>query len=226
MRTVETALKLLEDIEQYYSLSDTADSVLKSFLCIFTEKIRSPEHFSDLFWAFMQTVHDIDSLTHAYDPSVSSDPSLPNFELSFRGRAAFPTSLHSASPRLARQYAHPGWALNQSAQFNSLRTQGLFEDWQRKIRNVDSKFDPSGLPNPLLVDHGAGPAGAQLGGVRMDRYPFVARRIDDRPMVVSGLIARAIAEEAPIAVIDHLRTLARKIESTDLLPELGADVSI
>lgn len=209
MRSVETAISVLDDIETYYKHSDDAcGPVLKSFICIFAEVVESPEQFANLFWPFMQTVHDIDCLTHDYDAAVSSDPSSEAFELSFRGRAAFPTSLHPASQRTARRYAYPGWALNQSAQFNELRARGEFDDWKRKIRTVDAKFDPSGTSNPLLADHGEGSPGAQLGGIAMERYPFIARTADERPAVANTLITRAISEGATSTIVDRLHRLA------------------
>jgi FPC/CPF motif-containing protein YcgG len=212
MRTVESAVLLLDDIEQYYELTDGGDPILKSLLCIFTEDVENSQHFASLFWAFLQTVHDVDSLTHEYDPTVSSDPSAPTFELSFRGRAAFPTTLNPAGRRDARKYAYPGWALNQSAQFNELRAQGAFEDWQRKIRALDAKFDRSEVSNPLLVDHGQGSPGAQLGGVRMDNYPFVARTVEDRPQVANALVAKAVSEGASPDIIERLSALAAQLQ--------------
>lgn len=211
MRTVDTARKLLEDIDQYYRLSDDLDEIVKSMLCVFTEEVRSPEHFANMFWDFMQVTHDLDSLTHQYDQSVSSNPAESSFELSFRGRAAFPTTLHGNSPRSARKFAYAGWALNQSSQFNALRKAGKFEDWKRKIRTADKGFDPSGQSNPLLVDHGEASPVAQLGGAELPSYNFKARSTEDRAVVANNLLARAISESAGDDTLEYLKGIVTSL---------------
>lgn len=195
MYSIESACYLLDDIKAYYAKSDNIN-IVKTMLCIFTDPINSKEDFSTRFWKFMQLVVDIDSLQHPYDSTISSDPADQNFELSFCGRAAFPTTIHPAHDRTARRFAYPGWALNQSSQFGALRADGSFEDWQRKIRAADAAIDPSGQPNPLLVDHGDGSAASQLGQVVLPEYPFQYGGRDNVNQTRERLIQKAIIENA------------------------------
>ncbi|CAN0533558.1 unnamed protein product, partial [Scytosiphon promiscuus] len=57
---------------------------------------------------------------------------------------------------------------NQLRQFEKLREEGKFENWQNTIRKHDSKLDPSGSSNPILVDHGYGSAANQLAGSALE----------------------------------------------------------
>jgi FPC/CPF motif-containing protein YcgG len=196
LTTISSALKFLECLDGYFSLTDQNDPIEKSLLVLFHDPIASPHDFFTKFWSFAQVAHDIDSLTHQWDPTVSSDTSDNNFELSFRGRGVFPTTFHPFHERTARRFMYPGWAHNQSSQFRSLRETNQFETWQKKIRQADASTDPSGTHNPLLADTGTVSAATQITQYQTSEYPFVSRNPSDREQVLIGLKARAIHENA------------------------------
>jgi FPC/CPF motif-containing protein YcgG len=204
MVSMETSFQFLLDIDQYFTLTDDGDKVRKSMLCIFLDPISSQQDFSSKFWQFAQTTHDLDSLTHQYAADVSSDPDHIDFEISFRSRAIFPTTLHPAHERAARRYQYPGWALNQTSQFNELRSQGQFEVWQRKIRAADSSLDESGVPNPLLADTGTGSAANQIAALEEGRYPFSLSTQANRKFTLSKLKDKAKDEEVSEALTQFL----------------------
>ena len=206
MQHIDSSLKFLQCLDRYFSETDQSDPIVKSLLVFFPDTIESEQAFFDKFWAFVQNTHDLDFLTHEWDQTVASDTSDPNFELSFRGRAVFPTTFHPHSPRSARRFMYPGWAHNLSSQFGALRTAGSFEDWQRKIRRADAAADPSGVANPLLADSGTASAAAQLAQLEADSYPFIKREPSDREQVKDALLARAHAEGAK-DVVDYLNEL-------------------
>ncbi len=163
VRTVASAFSMLNDLTDYFELSDWIDPTEKTCaVAFYGEPISSQVEFAELYWDFLQVVHDVDCLFSDWDADVSSDITSVNFEASFKGRAIFTTTLNPQNPRIARKFAYPVWIMNQTSQFNHLRSIGRFTEWQRKIRRLDADMDPSGEPNPILADHGHGLAANQL----------------------------------------------------------------
>jgi FPC/CPF motif-containing protein YcgG len=217
MTSVESAALMIQDLDTYFQQTDVGEQIVKSLICVFTEPCFSEKEFADKFWAFAQVLHDVDSLTHDWDQSVSSDTENPAFELSLRGRAIFPATLHNNHSRPMRRFMYPAWAMNQSSQFEALRRTGDFDDWQRKIRKADSRIDPSGAPNPLLADHGTASAAAQLGQMALVSYPLQCRSARDRSQTATRLLRTAILEGAPPPLLAHLREVAEtSVDGSDL----------
>lgn len=209
MRSVSSAIMFLTDLENYYTRSDDIDPIIKTFAAIFVATdILSQEDFANKYWSFVQTVSDISSLTHDFGPIT--DVQAEDFELYLAGRAVFTTTLNSQSPRSARRFSYSTWVMNQTRQFDELRENGLFENWKTSIRKHDAGVDPSGVPNPILADHGTASAIGQLAGSMPQDFHFVVRK--DRRDAIGAcewLLKRAEQENAPPAVIDELRARIR-----------------
>ncbi len=207
MRSVESAFNFLQDLAEYYEISDELDPLTKSCaIAFYAEPIYSQEDFARRYWSFAQLLHDIDCQTYSWDGSVSDDIDSDEFELSLCGRAVFTTTLNPQSPRFARKIAWPVWVMNQTEQFNHLRRTGKFTNWQTRIRDLDSKFDPSGEPNPILVDHGYGSAADQLAGSKLETLDFVTRRTsDEKEKALSGVIKLAKEQSCPDDIVEALK---------------------
>lgn len=181
MSTVETAVEFVTDFGDYLAVSDhQQDDVIKTMAAMFITRPRTQDAFAEEYWRFAQICHDIDP--SSWDPTVSADPNDPTFELSLAGRAVFTTTLNPGSPRNARRFSFPTWVMNQTRQFDALRNkerrgfENEFDRWQTTIRKRDSETDPSGEPNPVLVNHGEGSAFGQLAGSAPTKGGFTPRR--------------------------------------------------
>ncbi len=136
---------------------------LTSFVAVFSEPTAMSEaRFSSLLWEQLQQVHDLDSLEHAWDPDVSSNPADPRFSFSVGGRAYFIVGLHAGSSRWARRFAWPTLVFNPHAQFVALREGGGYERMRSRIRGRDTELQ--GAVNPSLRDHGTVSEAAQYAG--------------------------------------------------------------
>lgn len=177
MSSVASAFFFLQDLEDYFSISDDLDPKKKSLAVAFLEEpIETQDEFALKYWCFAQTLHDIDCLRFPWDGQVSNDVNSPDFELSLCGRAIFTTTLNPQNPRFARKFGFPVWVINQHTQFNHLREIGRFSSWQKSIREADAKIDPSGESNPILVDHGYGSAAKQLAGSEVAETNFTVNQ--------------------------------------------------
>ncbi len=203
---ISSALVFLKTLDEYFTASDPGDPIEKSLLVLFHDPITTPEDFFNKFWSFAQTAHDLDSLTHEWDSTVSNKISDDTFELSFRGRAVFPTTFHPCHNRTARRFMYPGWAHNLSSQFQALRDSNQFEKWKRSIRQADASTDPSGIHNPFLADTGTISAATQITQFEASDYPFISRMPADREQILASLKARAIRESAS-EVIEYVSSL-------------------
>jgi len=206
MGSVASAVMVLTDLEDYYAHSDRLDPVKKTLALVFpSELVASQAEFAPRYWRFAQILSDLSCLTHPWDSAASPDPAAPTFELSLAGRAVFTTTLHPASPRIARRFMYPTWVMNQTRQFDALRAAGQFSRWQDQIRAADAAVDPSGVANPVLTDHGQASAAGQLAGSSVEGLTFSA------PAGASDAHARGLAaleqahrEGAPRSVLDTI----------------------
>ena len=132
--------------------------------------------FEHALWARLQALHAMDARTAHWDPSVSDDPSSPNFSFSLGGHAFYVVGLHPASSRRARRFPQAALVLNLHSQFEALRAEGRYERFHDAIAERDVKF--SGSPNPMLATHGEGLEAPQYSGreVNADNWhcPFHA----------------------------------------------------
>lgn len=199
MSSVESAFDFLTDLREYYKVSDSLVPTEKSFaVAFYAEPVSTQHDFAEKYWKFVQTLHDIDCQRCDWDASVSSDWRDAKFELSLAGRAVFTTTLNPQNPRFARKFIYPIWVINQLSQFNHLRETGMFTKWQQRIRDLDSKFDPSGQPNPILTDHGQASSAGQLAGSSLAEMTFEYRATQaERTAAKSAVLAVAKAEGCP-----------------------------
>lgn len=124
--------------------------------------IRDEEHFDTLLWQRLQSLADLDALSHVYDTRVSADPSSPNFSFSLMGEALFVIGLHPASSRITRRFKHPTLVFNPHQQFETLRKKNRYESMKKTVRKRDIKL--SGSINPMLDDYGSSSETMQYSG--------------------------------------------------------------
>ena len=129
-----------------------------------------------LLWSQLQSLHDLDRIHHAWDPTVSDDPADPGFSFSFAGTAFFVVGLHPASSRRSRRFAWPTLVFNAHVQFERLREQNQFERLRETVRARDYKLQ--GSLNPNLGNFGESSEARQYSGRAVEegwRCPFSAR---------------------------------------------------
>lgn len=211
MTSVESAFNVLNDLREYFGVSDSLGATEKTLaVAFYAEPIGSQEQFAEQYWKFVQLLHDLDCQTFEWDNTVSPLINDTNFELSLSGRAIFTTTLNPLNPRFARKFSYPVWVMNQLSQFNWLRQNGLFSNWQHRIRELDSKFDPSGVPNPILTDHGQASSAAQLAGSAPETLNFSYRSTSsERALALETAIEQARKEGCPFDIVMALESLRR-----------------
>lgn len=212
MSSVASAIAFIDDLENYYRVSDSIDAVLKTFVAVFPRvDISGQTEFAEHYWAFAQLLCDVSSLTHGWDANASSDPLDDSFELSLAGRAVFTTTLNPHSNRIARRFHYPAWVMNQTRQFDALREAGDFDRWKASIRAKDAAIDPSGQPNPILDDHGAASSAPQLAGSALDPCPLVVpKSMQEVRAAGERLLRRSQQEGASRSITEDL---CRRIEA-------------
>jgi hypothetical protein len=100
--------------------------------------------------------------------------------------------------------------MNQLSQFNYLRQEGMFTKWQQRIRDLDSKFDPSGQPNPILTDHGEETSAYQLAGSKLEEMTFTLREtVQERETARGAILEQAKGEGCPKDIILAISRLSR-----------------
>jgi FPC/CPF motif-containing protein YcgG len=133
-------------------------------------------------WKTLQTLHDLDTGHHRWDPGVSDDPADPRFSFSFAGVAFFVIGLHAGSSRAARRFAWPTLVFNPHRQFERLRDDGEYARFQRVIRRSETSLQ--GDVNPMVADFGTRSEAMQYSGRQVDERwvcPFHAHAHDDPP---------------------------------------------
>jgi len=206
MDSVTSALMFIDDYENYLAVTEKEDAVLKTFVAVFPRTdVISQEDFAIRYWKYAQTLVDISSQTRPWDSKASPVPTDKDFELSLGGKAVFTTTLNPHSPRIARKFLYPAWVMNQTSQFDALRDRNDFARWQENIRAKDAAVDPSGIPNPILEDHGYASAAAQLPGSSVSPCPLVVP-VETSSIEAAGarLLERARNEGMPLALLKEL----------------------
>jgi FPC/CPF motif-containing protein YcgG len=118
--------------------------------------------FEKSLWARLQGIHDIDAETFAWDPTVSSDPTSPQFSMSVGGKSFYVIGLHPGASRAARRLAHPAMVFNLHSQFEYLRAQGRYDRLREAIIERDVQLN--GSANPMLAVHGEQAEALQYSG--------------------------------------------------------------
>ena len=148
-----------------------------SFVAMFREPVANEDEFHHRLWTHLQTMHDIDATTHAWDGAVSSDVGDKQFSFSIASRAFFVVGLHPKASRLARQAPFPCLVFNFHDQFEALREDGRYAKLQAAIRARDIALQ--GDVNPVLARFGEASEAHQYSGrARPDAgaIAFQARR--------------------------------------------------
>jgi FPC/CPF motif-containing protein YcgG len=114
----------------------------------------------------LQGIHDVDSTSFAWDPSVSSDPTSDKFSMSVGGQSFYVIGLHPGASREARRLAHPAMVFNLHAQFEYLREQGRYDRLREAI--IERDVAMNGSANPMLAVHGESSEALQYSGRKID----------------------------------------------------------
>ncbi|MGB5485709.1 guanitoxin biosynthesis heme-dependent pre-guanitoxin N-hydroxylase GntA [Parasphingorhabdus sp.] len=138
--------------------------IFQSLVILFNDdKWRSEKDFESVLWKRLQALSDIDkNQGYEHDQRVSSDPSDPNFAVSFAGTAFFVLGLHPNASRPARRFDYPAIIFNIHDQFEQMRSTGLYEQLQETISERDIAL--AGNRNPMLALHGSVSAARQYSG--------------------------------------------------------------
>jgi FPC/CPF motif-containing protein YcgG len=122
--------------------------------------------FEAALFGRLQGIHDVDSGSFAWDPSVSSDPASDKFSMSVGGQSFYVIGLHPGASREARRLAHPAMVFNLHAQFEYLREQGRYDRLREAI--IERDVAMNGSANPMLAVHGESSEALQYSGRKID----------------------------------------------------------
>jgi len=139
-------------------------AMFQTFVSLFpnTEELNETQ-FEKALWERITSLQDKDEwLGQAYDAKVSSDPSAPDFSLSFGGMSFFVVGMHPAASRPARKFKVPVLVFNLHDQFDRLRSEGRYEKLRASILQRDEKL--AGSINPMLARHGERSEAPQYSG--------------------------------------------------------------
>ncbi len=163
MATPEATAGLSRDLFAFVQEQTRMAGDFTTYVACFSSPLQTDQvEFEQLLWRELQRLHDVDSLFHAWDPSVSSDPQDPRFSFSFAQQAFFIVGMHPGSSRLARQFILPVLVFNAHYQFENLRQAGKYQSFQRVIRKRELALQ--GSINPNLADYGARSEARQYSG--------------------------------------------------------------
>jgi uncharacterized protein len=99
---------LAYDLWEYVHERPAFETDYATYVASFAGTVVGEElEWEHLLWSQLQSLHELDRLHHAWDPTVSDDPEEPGFSFSFAGTAFFVVGLHPASSRRARRFAWP-----------------------------------------------------------------------------------------------------------------------
>jgi FPC/CPF motif-containing protein YcgG len=178
MNAPGTTAGLAYDLWEYVRERPSFGTEYATFVASFAAPaVLDEQHWETLLWSQLQSLHDLDSGHHAWDPTVSSDPADPGFSFSFAETGFFVVGLHPASSRRARRFAWATLVFNAHDQFERLREQQQFERLRATVRARDYKLQ--GSLNPNLSDFGEVSEARQYSGRAVEanwRCPFHARR--------------------------------------------------
>jgi hypothetical protein len=133
-----------------------------SYVAMFRHHVANEHEFHFALWSHLQAMHDVDSVHHPWDTSVSMDPADTSFSFSIASRAFFVVGLHPKASRIARQSPFPCLVFNFHDQFEAMRANGKYDTLQKAIRRRDMTLQ--GDINPVLARFGEGSEAAQYSG--------------------------------------------------------------
>jgi FPC/CPF motif-containing protein YcgG len=152
---------LAGDLQRFAQDETLAGEPFSAFVASFVEPASVHEaEFETLLWSMLQRLHGLDREPWCW--TGGSDPNSPDFCFSYAGVGYFVVGLHAGSSRLARRFAWPTLVFNPHDQFNQLRAQGSYRQFQRVIRGRDVALQ--GTVNPMLSDFGETSEARQYSG--------------------------------------------------------------
>jgi FPC/CPF motif-containing protein YcgG len=172
--SARSSVALARDLELFAHEQRSIESEFTTFVASFTEPAVVDEvAFEQRLWRTLQHLHDADATRHAWDASVSADPSDPHFGFSFATTAFFIVGLHAGSSRVTRRFAWPTLVFNPHQQFEQLKHSEHYTRFQRVIRAGETALQ--GGINPMLAEFGDRSEASQYSGRRVDaawKCPF------------------------------------------------------
>ncbi len=158
-----TTVLLCNDLFNFIKEQKEMDTNYSTFVACFEGPLPIDEdHFENLLWKQLQSVHDLDSKFHEWNSGVSSNINDHNFSFSFAGEAFFVVGMHPASSRQARKFLYPCLVFNSHEQFNELKRIKKYQHLQKVIRRNEMKLQ--GNVNPNLRDFGEESEAKQYSG--------------------------------------------------------------
>ncbi len=156
------------DLLSIYVAEVSADPKnFQSFIVAFrNDTILTESDFENLLWAFLNKLHENDTV--AWDSTVSADPKNPKFSFSLHGHAFYIVGLHPNSSRKARRFPHPIIVFNLHRQFEALREMGVYTEVRDRIRQRDKQRN--GSVNNMLQDFGRSSEAKQYSGRQVDTH--------------------------------------------------------
>lgn len=165
---------LLEALTRYAGASAGGGPAFQSFVVLFSgSAVKTPEQFETSLWQRLQRLHELDSRSFAWDPSVSCDPCSNHFSMSLGGHAFYVVGTHPGSERRARRTSVTAMVFNLHSQFEQLRLEGRYTRFRDEIIRRDIAFE--GHLNTMLAPHGQSSEARQYSGRIVDdewRCPF------------------------------------------------------
>jgi FPC/CPF motif-containing protein YcgG len=173
--TNESAIALAAELDGFVHAMPADGSGLRAFVAVFPEHPPPADEidFERRLWQQLQRLHDHDEHGAEWDPAVSPVPESAQFAFSFASCALFVVGMHPLSSRLSRRFRWPALVFNPHAQFEQLRSAGIFERLRSEIRERDVALQ--GTPNPSLADFGEASEARQYSGRATEpewRCPF------------------------------------------------------
>lgn len=173
MRAPDADARITRHLQAFAARTPAASLFVSLAIAFDRTAAMSEQDFETALWERLQSIHEIDSATHAWDPTVSDDPASPWFSMSVGGRAFYVVGMHPASVRRARRFSCPVLVFNLHDQFERLRADGRYDKLAHAITQRDIAF--SGSRNPMLAVHGTRSEARQYSGRKVDaawRCPF------------------------------------------------------
>lgn len=163
---LENVSNVLLDIQKYLENYNFDSNEFESLIvCFKKDQIESELTFEKQLWQFLQEIHNQDDFP--WDPTVSADPSDPDFSFSIKGKAFYIIGMHPGSSRLARRAPYCTIVFNMHWQFEKLREMGIYQKIKNRIRKQDRQLQ--GSINPVLRDFGKETETRQYSGREVEK---------------------------------------------------------
>lgn len=174
---------LVRELIAFAHFYDKHRPMFATFVAFFPEtKKLDEEGFEQALWDRIASLQAKDDwLGQRYDEAVDSDPTSPNFSLSFGGKSFFVVGMHPAASRPARRFDVPVLVFNLHDQFERLRVKGRYEKLRAAILSRDEAL--AGSINPMLARHGEQSEARQYSGRIVGKdweCPWPGRKTDRR----------------------------------------------